>query len=386
MLDATDIAADPAELGLDPSRVEALLTRAQREIDDGILPSCQLAVARDGKVAVFRTFGAATSETRYVMYSATKPLVASATWRLIADGRLDPASKVAELIPEFATNGKDVVTIEQVMLHTSGFPHAPMPPRMWNDRAARVEQFERWRLNWPPGTAFEYHPTSAHWVLAELIERSSSQDFRDFIREQVCLPLGLPNLRLGVELHEQDDIATVVGVGEPTTEEEIEAVTGFRITLPREVTEEALMELNEPEHRVAGLPGGGGIASAADLALFYQALLHNPGGLWDDQLLADVTARVRCSFADPMTGVPANRTLGLVLAGDDGKANMRHNLGNTVSARAFGHGGAGGQIGWADPDTGLSFAYFTNGLDANLLREARRGVGLSSRAGQLLTD
>src|SRR5258708_14220640 len=260
------------------------------------------------------------------------------------------------------------------MLPTSAYPRAPMPPGMWNDRAARVEQFERWRLNWPPGTAFEYHPTSAHWVLAELIERAAGQDFRDFIRDQVCVPLGLPNLRLGVGLHEQDDIATVVGGGEPTTEEEIEPVTGFRITLPREVTEDALMELNEPEHRVAGLPGGGGIATAADLALFYQALLHNPGGLWDDQLLADVTGRVRCSFADPMTGVPANRTLGLVLAGDDGKANMRHNLGNTVSPRAFGHGGAGGPIGWDRPDPRRSVGSFTHALDAPLLREARPGA------------
>jgi CubicO group peptidase (beta-lactamase class C family) len=386
MLDATDIAADPAEVGLDPARVEALITRAQREIDSGLLPSCQLAVAREGKVAVFRTFGSASDQTRYVMYSATKPLVASAAWLLIAEGRLDLAAKVAELIPEFATNGKDVVTVEQVMLHTSGFPYAPMHPRLWNDRAARLEQISRWRLNWEPGTAFEYHPSSAHWVLAELIEQASGQDFRDFIREQVCLPLGLPNLRLGVGLDEQEDIARVVGVGEPTTEEEIEAVTGFRITLPREVTEEALMELNEPQHRLAGLPGGGGIATAADLALFYQALLHNPGELWDGALLADVTGHVRCTFADPMTGVPANRTLGLVLAGDDGRANMRHNLGNTVSPGAFGHGGAGGQIGWADPETGLSFAYFTNGLDANVLREARRGVGLSSRAGLLLAD
>ena len=386
MLDATDIAADPAELGLDRGRVEALLTRAQREIESGLLPSCQLAVARDGKVAVFRSYGDASSHTRYVMYSATKPLVASAVWLLIADGRIDPMARVAEMIPEFSTNGKEVVTVEQVMLHTSGFPHAPMHPRLWNDRAARLEQFERWRLNWQPGTAFEYHPSSAHWVLAELIQQASGEDFRDFIRAHVSVPLGLPNLGLGLALDEQDDIAIVSGVGEPTTEDEIEAVTGFRITLPREVTEEALMELNEPQHRLAGLPGGGGIATAADLALFYQALLHNPGELWDRELLADVTGRVRCTFSDPMTGVPANRTLGLVLAGDDGKANMRHNLGNTVSPGAFGHGGAGGQIGWADPQTGLSFAYFTNGLDANLLREARRGVGLSSRAGQLLAD
>jgi CubicO group peptidase (beta-lactamase class C family) len=81
--------------------------------------------------------------------------------------------------------------------------------------------------------------------------------------------------------------------------------------------------------------------------------------------------------------VSANRTLGLVLAGDDGMSSRRHNLGKTVSPRAFGHGGAGGQIAWADPETGISFCYLTNGLDANVLREGRRGVALSSRAAML---
>jgi len=89
---------------------------------------------------------------------------------------------------------------------------------------------------------------------------------------------------------------------------------------------------------------------------------------------------VRNRFPDPLLGVPANRTLGLVQAGDDGKAVMR-GFGRTVSPRAFGHDGAAGQIAWADPGTGLSFAYVTNGIDANVLRQARRGVALSSLAG-----
>jgi CubicO group peptidase (beta-lactamase class C family) len=386
MLDATAVAADPAELGIDPAKVDALVARAQREIDEGLLPSCQLALARHGRLAAFRTLGAASDDTRYVIMSCTKPLVASAAWLLIADGSLDPASKVADLIPEFGTNGKDVVTVEQVMLHTAGFPHAPLHPRLWNDRDGRLQRFSEWRLNWEPGTAFEYHASSAHWVLAELIERTSGQDYRLFIRERVCLPLGLGGLWLGPPAEAQEGIAQLVGTGEPATEDEMEAAIGIRALAPTEVTEQALLEFNKPQHRAAGVPGGGGITTAAGLALFYQALLHNPGQLWDPDLLADVTSHVRCTFPDPMVGVPANRTLGLVVAGDDGKSNLRHNLGKTVSPRAFGHGGAGGQIGWADPETGISFAYTTNGLDRNVLREGRRGVALSSRAAVALAD
>jgi CubicO group peptidase (beta-lactamase class C family) len=97
-------------------------------------------------------------------------------------------------------------------------------------------------------------------------------------------------------------------------------------------------------------------------------------------VLADATGNVRNRLPDPLTGVPANRTLGLIQAGDDGKAAWR-GLGHTVSARAFGHNGAGGQLAWGDPVTGLSLGYVTNGLDDHVIRQARRGVGIASRAG-----
>ncbi len=384
MFDAGDVVADPAVLGIDPGRLADLLARAEKEVAAGLLPSCQLAVARDGRLVAVRTFGNATDATRYVIFSATKAIVASAIWLLIGDGLVDPAAKVGDLIPEFATNGKDVVTLEQVMLHTSGFPRAPLPPSLWHDRAGRLERLSRWRLNWEPGTAFEYHATSAHWVLAEVITRVTGRDHREFIAERIAAPLGLGNLRLGVPEADQDGIATLVSVGEPATEDEMEAATGLRVLVPGEVTEETLLGFNNPTSRSAGVPGAGAIASAAEVALFYQGLLLNPGRLWDPEVLADATGNVRNTFVDPLVGVPANRSLGLVIAGDDGNAYRRHNFGRTVSARTFGHGGAGGQIAWADPATGLSFSYLTNGLDANVLREGRRGVALSSRAGVLV--
>src|ERR1700694_2702477 len=118
MFDLT-VARNPAELGIDPDKWADLIDRSHREVDEGRLPSCQLAVARDGRVAGLHTYGAADDDARYVIFSCTKPLVASPVWLLIASGDIDPASQVADLIPEFKTNGKDVITIEQVMLHTS---------------------------------------------------------------------------------------------------------------------------------------------------------------------------------------------------------------------------------------------------------------------------
>jgi CubicO group peptidase (beta-lactamase class C family) len=369
---------DPESLGIDAGRLDELRARVRREIDSGLLPSCQWALAKDGKLAAFETAGDAGPETRYVIFSATKAFVAGAAWLLIGDGSLDIERRVAEYVPEFATNGKDVVTVEQVMLHTSGFPRAPLGPPAWSDRDRRLEAFTRWRLNWEPGTAYEYHPTSAHWVLAELIERVSGRDYGDFVHERVTGALGLPRV-LGILPEEQDGIAELELSGEPAPTDELMEIFGVPELPVTEVTDDALLSFNQPDVRAVGVPGGGGIATAATVALFYQALLHDPDRLWDPAVRADATGRVRNNLPDPLLGVTANRALGVVVAGDDGNANRR-GFGHTQSPRTFGHNGAAGQIAWADPDSGLSFCYVTNGRDLNPIREGRRGIGLSSRA------
>jgi CubicO group peptidase (beta-lactamase class C family) len=284
-----------------------------------------------------------------------------------------------DLIPEFGTNGKDVITIEQVMLHTSGFPRAPFSPIDWDDKDRRLARFAQWRCNWEPGTRYEYHPTTAHWVLAELIERVTGADFRDVIRTRVIDPLGLPGLALGVNAADQGDINTLVRTGAPASPDELEAAIGIRELPMSEVTTDFLLEFNRPEWRAVGVPGGGGVATAADVALFYQALLSDPLEMWDPDVLTDATSKVRNTMRD-FLGVPANRTRGLVVKGDDEKSHMR-GMGRTVSARAFGHNGAGGQIAWGDPETGASFCFLTNGIDENELRQWRRGAAIASRAG-----
>jgi CubicO group peptidase (beta-lactamase class C family) len=141
--------------------------------------------------------------------------------------------------------------------------------------------------------------------------------------------------------------------------------------------------MNAPAAREVGVPGGGGGGTAADLALYYQALLHNPGGHWDEAVLRDATSVVRNTYPDePKWGMPANRTLGLVVRGDHEHARWMMHFGPGTSPRAFGHDGAGGQIAWADPDTGLSFCFLTNGMDANGVREALRNQDMARLAAE----
>jgi len=305
---------------VDTARLDALLTRARREVHEGLLPSCQVALARDGELVAFEAFGDATTRTRYAVFSCTKAFVASAVWALIGEGKVDVSKRVVEYVPEFGSNGKDVVTVEQVMLHTSGFPHAPLGPPDWYTHEGRMAAFEKWRFNWEPGTRYEYHPTSAHWVLAEIIERVTGRDYRDYVQERITDPAGLPYRVLGMPEDEQDDFAVMEVRGEPASPDELEAVFGVRELPVTEVTDEALMSFNEPKNRELGVPGGGAAMTAADLARFYQVLLHDPDGIWDPAVLADAKGNVRNHFPDPLTGVPANRTLGLVQAAPTARA------------------------------------------------------------------
>jgi CubicO group peptidase (beta-lactamase class C family) len=384
----------PHEIGLNPDKVQALFDRAEREIKEGLLPACQLAIARDGKIGAMHTFGsavqggeekAATDDTFFDIMSCTKAITSAAIWILIHEGKLRAQDTVAEYVPEFGTNGKEAVTLEHLLTHTSAIPTAPGAQKEWGDKRRRLERFAQWRLEHPPGAKFTYHIAANFWPAAEIIERISGQDYRDFVRTRIAEPLGLPDLRVGLPRSLHNRMAEILWVGEPARPEEYEklGVTPPRVAMSS-INESMILEFNEPEVREVGSPAGGGITTAGDLALFYQALLdegrsYDGKQIWQPQMLKDAFTIRNPGFKDPLRGFTANRTLGIVVAGDDGKANLR-GFGRTNSPAAFGHPGFGGQLGWADPASGISFAYLTNGFDRNDLREGRRSVALCSLA------
>lgn len=385
---------DLAEIGLDPQHVQALFARAEREVKDGLLPACQVAIARKGKIGAMQTFGRAvkggtekpaTNETLFVIMSATKALTAAAAWLLMQEGKLRPDDRVAQFVPEFGTNGKDVVTVEQCLIHTSAIPYAPHWQKEWGDRKRRLERFAQWRLDHTPGEKFVYHISANFWPIAEIIERISGQTYPDFIRTRIAEPLGLPDLRVGIPPALNDRVADLVWVGEPLSAAEYEQMG---LKPPRAgvsaISEAGVLELNEPVTRAAASPSAGGITTAGDIALFYQALLNNGRAydgtpIWQPEMLQEARRIRTGDLRDPYLGHLACRALGIAVAGGDGRANMR-GFGRTNSPESFGHPGFGGQTAWADPATGISFAYLTNGFDRNDIREGRRQVALSSLA------
>lgn len=368
---------------LGASAVRALCDRARREVDEGLLHACSIAVGLEGEVVVAEAYGAATPETPFVVMSPTKTIVDSALWILFGRGALRAEDTVASHIPEFATHGKDRVTVEQVMTHTGGFPMAPLDWPEWKERASRLAAFARWELEFEPGSRYVYHPAAGSWVLAELIERLGAEDYRKFLRARVFEPLGLAGIR-GVSL------------GEPASEQQ--AVRTHRYALSEETlarlppmfrAEDGTVRvpggLGTPEGLAAGFPGAGAVATASGMARLYQAYLQNPARLWSESVLRDATARIRVDLPGRWEQ-PVTRSLSMYLAGEPGRraGSELDFFGSIVSARAFGHDGQGGSLVWADPATGLSFAFLTDTVTFLPWEHNPRASELSTLAGSLL--
>ena len=388
-------AESATEVGLNPDKVQALMDRAERDVKEGVLPACQVAIARKGKIAAMQTFGRAvqgdvekpaTNDTVFVAMSATKAITSAAGWLVSQEGKISSADLIVKYVPGYGTNGKETATIEHLLIHTAGIPVAPGSFKDWADRKRRLERFAQWRPVNTPGEKFFYHVHANYWPIAEAIERITGKRIGEFVRERIAEPLGLPDLRIGLPRSIQNRMADVKWVGEPAKDEEYQKLG---ITPPRaslgSITEDAVLEMNDPEMRETDFPAGGLMTTAGDIALYYQALLNDGKAadgtrIWEPEMLQEARRIRSGNLIDPARGIVANRALGIVVAGGDGKANLR-GFGRTNSPLAFGHPGFGGQIGWADPATGISFSYLTNGYDRNDLREGRRGVAVCSLAG-----
>lgn len=367
---------------LDEHKIETLVTRVGREINEGLLPAAQIAIGYDNQIVFSKNFGDTKPDSLFCIFSATKAITSAASWLLMQDEIISEDDLVTDYIPEFGKNGKSKITLSHLLTHTAGFPHAPFRPVEWRSKEARLTRFKQWRIFWEPGTQFEYHPSSSMYVVAEIIERASGTDFGDFVQTRIFDPLRLSNSFIGLPDDQGARALEIKYCGEELSEQEYKEM-GFPIPPETEVTEDAILSFNETDVRASGIPGGGAFSNAKDMAMFYQALLH--GGtdqkrLWQEDILMSAKAIRNPELTDPVFKKAANRGLGIVISGDTDR-NYR-GFGKTNSPFAFGHNGAGGQLCWADPDTGLSFVYLTSGHDRNPIRQGRRGVSISSLAAE----
>ena len=346
-------AGDLANAGFRTGQIDRLTALVERHIAEGRYPGCQIALARNGRLVLDRSFGEAAmeaphnradSDTLWLLFSNTKIIVAAALWSLAERGAFSFTDRVADHVPEFARGGKEAITILQLITHQGGFPNAQVPEVAWSDHGRLREVVCDFPLEWAPGSRIVYHTGAAHWVAAVLIEALTGRDFRDVVRDTVTAPLGLDgDLHVGLAEGEQRRAASIY-----------EPMPDGRGVRP-------LAALNTPAARAAGVPGGGGYGTARGMAALYQMMLNggelNGVRLLSPRLLAYVLRNHTGERVDDYMGMPMHRGLGPHLRGTT--ATIR-GLGSFAAPGVFGHGGVGSSYCWADPESGVSFAYLTN--------------------------
>jgi CubicO group peptidase (beta-lactamase class C family) len=378
---------EPSAVGMDPEVLDEMVAILEQATAGGeLFRGAQLAVYREGRrvldagvgLARERTRVPVTPDTLFVLFSATKGLTALAMLMLYERGAFHYDEPVVKYWPEFAHGvpEKRSVTIRHVMSHRGGFPIGPawLTTRFFGDREALRRAMEEVPLRFVPGERNMYHPMNFGHVLNELIERIDGRDCGRFLHEEVFEPLGLRDLYLGLpddaaleervawtytdlQAAEAGRAAGFAGGTVQSTETDSErAAREARLRDRFGETPELANGFNRPQTHRAVLPAAGAIGTARALADVYAVL--SLGGERDGIRL--VTPHGLDCVTTP-TNRPDERDglIGEVMRWGTGFHMGTYGRGSSL--RTFGHAGAGGQIGFADRQHRLAFAFVTNG-------------------------
>jgi CubicO group peptidase (beta-lactamase class C family) len=315
-------------------------------------------------VADARSGRAWTADTPTVIFSCTKGLVSILAARLAEEGRLAYADPVSRHWPEFAAAGKAGITVGDALAHRAGLsaPRRDLVLADILDWRGMTDGLAVEEPLWAPGTGYAYHAITHGWLNGEVLRRITGESVGRLFARIVAEPLGV-DAWIGLPEAETDRPAFIEvspalsdlwkTEGEkPAPNWPLKAMT-LGAALPAELaTPDG--GFNDPRLRAAEIPAAGGIASARALATIWSATVRRTEGV---RLLgADVVAEAtveRSAGAPVFAAEPPYCRWG---AGFQLDSEARRYLGPTC----FGHDGAGGQVGFADPERGIGFGFVTN--------------------------
>lgn len=337
--------------------------------------------------------------TLQLVFSSTKGVTATCAHLLAQRGELDLDAPVADYWPEFSAAGKADIPVRWLLSHQAGLVDV--------DRAMTVEEALDWTTIcdaladspplWEPGTGYGYHAVTYGWLVGEVVRRVAGVDFGEFVRREISEPLGL-DLWVGLPDDEQHRVSPLINSGMPglptpepagDADSETDApslvgmldmllgegnLLGRALTAPGGAfTDDQVW--NEARVRSAQIPAANGVTNAASLARMYAALVSEVDGvrlLDADTLERAITPQVSGPSTVPLLDIPF--ALGF----------MTHSpLSPLLNGRSFGHYGAGGSLGFADPDRRVAGAYVMNAAQLAIAGDART-LGLLAAVDQVV--
>lgn len=322
-------------------------------------------------------------DTMVPCYSVTKGLTAMALHVLADRGLVKYDDLVSKYWPEFAANGKSGITIYHLLTHQAGIPQLPDMARIDDlcDWQKMIHGIEQLTPEWEPGTNSGYHALNFGYLVSEVVRRIDGRSVGTFFHDEIAAPLGMTQIYIGTPEALDSKVATLKSTIPVTPEGEqmrkafvasgAITVRAMGMGLPGDMS--AMM--STPAGHRAEIPAINGIMSARDLARMY-ACLAGYGEIDGVRILSERTVRAmserQTHRPDLVIIVPVGWSLGYMNGGDPGWPQ-----GPRVTS--FGHPGAGGAVGFADPEIGLSFGLVLNGLSQDFVGTGR-GATLANAA------
>jgi CubicO group peptidase (beta-lactamase class C family) len=337
-----------------------------------------------GGVADQETGRAWEEDTVIVVFSTTKGMTAVCANKLAQEGALDVSAPVVEYWPEFGQAGKQEVPVEYLLSHQVGLAWVddPMTLQEVYDWDPVIEALAAQAPHWAPGSQHGYHATTYGWLVGELVRRVSGKSVGTYLHDEVAGPLGL-DLWIGIPPEVESRAARLISMmppglsladlTDPSDDNPLaqmvaqfigpDTMLGKALSAPGGAFDDWEI-FNSPELRAAEVPAAGGVSDARSLARMYSACIGEVDG-------------IRILTPEQIKDATTQRTSGpnKVLMDMDIQFGLGFMLHSSLLAlggpNSFGHFGAGGSVGWADPDADLAFGYVMNRMDMGLAGDLR---------------
>ena len=313
-------------------------------------------------------------DTLQLVFSTTKGATAICVAILADRGLIDYDAKVAEYWPEFAAAGKADVTVAQLLSHRAGLPTVDAKLDLAQCLAwdPIVEALAAQAPLWEPGTAFGYHALTYGYLAGELVRRITGKSLGEFFAAEVAGPLGL-EFWIGLPESKESRVSPMIPAPPPppALAELMAAFMGPNTLGGRALSLNGAFDtgsgndlvFNRRAVHAAEVPAANGITNARSLSRMYAACIGEVDGvrLLSPEVVERASTRLTvgndtCLMVEMAFGLGFMTYGPITLMGGEG---------------SFGHAGAGGSLGFANPKTGVAFGYVMNKMDMNIAGDSR---------------
>ena len=316
-------------------------------------------------------------DTLQIVFSSTKGAAAACAHLLAQRGQLDLDAPVVTYWPEFGQAGKDHIPVRWLLSHQAGLP--TIDAELSREEALAwepvIHALEVQKPYWEPGTAHGYHALTYGYLVGEVVRRVDGRTLGTFFREELAEPLGL-DFWIGLPEEYEPRVAPMIpmGAGDGASLEDLLGADSLMVralNLNGALAGDLASNANQRDFRAAELPAANGVANARSLARLYAALIGGvDGGPPEAMLDAEqigVARALQTSGLDQVLSLPgfdveSTIALGFWAASPFAPMGGRH---------AFGHYGAGGSVGFADPEHHVAGGYVMSKMDMGVSGDPR---------------